>query len=351
HYRSPQQRDELIAAFQNLKAAGDLDYVAAWYIKAVQYLKGDDRNADLLAGLGGAAPKDRVKIAFVSTNSITQGEQVPVLWPELFRHGVHIHFAHRTFQWSNEASGVAAVHCVIIGFASWKSTQCALFEYTHPRGEAHMQIVTSISPYLTAGPEMVISKRQQPLNPQLPIMRCGNKPSDGGYLLLTPEERIELSRENPAAGKFIRRYVGSEEFINNIERYCLWLTDASPNELRAMPAVMRRVEAVRKFRAASSAEPTRKSAQTPTRFFFVSQPDQPYILIPEVSSERRPYIPIGLMPPDVITSNTNYITTSGDMYIYGILQSSMHMAWMRGVAGRLKSDYRYSGTMVYNTFP
>lgn len=334
HYRSEEQRNDLIAAFDNLKAAGDLDFVAAWYIKALRMMQGTS-----------------IEVAFVSTNSITQGEQVPVLWPELFRLGAHIRFAHRTFQWNNEARGVAAVHCVIIGLTRQQPAACRLFEYENLRGEPRETQPAQISPYLTPGSPLVIEKRRQPLLPGLPTMRCGNKPSDGGHLLLTPEERDALLAEEPAAAKYIRRFVGSEEFINDIERYCLWLQDAEPGELRAMPAVMRRVEAVRNFRSRSTAAPTRKAAQTPTRFFFVSQPTVNYIVIPEVSSERRQYIPIGLLLPSIISSNTNFVVAADRREMYGILQSEMHMAWMRIAGGRLKSDYRYSGSMVYNTFP
>ncbi|HEX4859425.1 MAG TPA: DNA methyltransferase, partial [Usitatibacteraceae bacterium] len=334
HYRSEEQRNDLIAAFDNLKAAGDLDFVAAWYIKALRMMQGTS-----------------IEVAFVSTNSITQGEQVPVLWPELFRLGAHIRFAHRTFQWNNEARGVAAVHCVIIGLTRQQPAACRLFEYENLRGEPRETQPAQISPYLTPGSPLVIGKRQQPLIPGLPVMRCGNKPSDGGHLLLTREERDALLAEEPAAAKYIRRFVGSEEFINDIERYCLWLQDAEPGELRAMPAVMRRVEAVRNFRSRSTAAPTRKAAQTPTRFFFVSQPETTYLLVPEVSSERRAYIPIGRSTPDLISSNKIYVVPSDSLELFGTLQSTMHMAWMRITAGRLKSDYQYSATMVYNTFP
>lgn len=333
HYRTPQQKAELISSFENLKSAGDLDFVAAWYAKATNYVKQETR------------------CAFVSTNSITQGEQAPILWPEFFRRGFHIHFAHRTFQWSNEGRGIAAVHCIIIGFAKSKPKQCLLFDYENPKSEAKLQLVASISPYLTPGSEQVIKKRQEPLNPQAPIMRCGNKPTDGGYLILTPNERAELLKENPNSEKFIRRYIGADEFINGTERYCLWLEDATPAELRSFPGIIRRIESVKKFRASSTAQPTRKAAATPTRFFFTSQPKKSYILVPEVSSERRIFIPIGFMSADVITSNKNYIIPSDSLYLFGILQSTMHMAWMRTVAGRLESRYQYSGTMVYNTFP
>lgn len=334
HYRSEAQRDDLIAAFENLKAAGDLDFVAAWYIKALRMMQGTG-----------------VEAAFVSTNSITQGEQVPVLWPELYRLGAYVRFAHRTFQWNNEAKGVAAVHCVIIGLTLSKPDACRLFEYDElcgaPRETSHAQI----SPYLTPGPPVVIGKRQRPLVQNLPVMRCGNKPSDGGHLLLTPDERDKLLAKEPGAARYVRRFVGSEEFINNVDRYCLWLADASPHELRSLPEVMHRIDSVRAFRLRSTAAPTRNAAQTPGRFFFVSQPAFDYLLVPEVSSERRFYVPIGRSTPDLVASNKIYVVAPASLELLGILQSAMHMAWMRTTAGRLKSDYQYSATMVYNTFP
>lgn len=242
------------------------------------------------------------------------------------------------------------MHCVIVGFGKKNMSTKRLFEYADPKAAPVETEVNNISPYLTDSPSTIVAKRTTPLQP-IPDMRCGNKPTDGGNLLLTPSERQTLLAAEPEAGKFVRRYVGSEEFINGIERYCLWLDDISPQELRAMPLVKARVEAVREFRSASSAAPTRKAAATPTRFFYQSQPSKDYILIPEVSSERRDFVPIGWMPPDIITSNKNYIVAQPSMYLFGILQSTMHMAWMRQTAGRLESRYQYSGSMVYNTFP
>ncbi len=225
--------------------------------------------------------------AFVSTNSITQGEQVSILWGELLnKYHLKIHFAHRTFKWSNEASGKAAVHCVIIGFAPFDCAEKKLFVYDDVNGEAHELPVNNISPYLAPGPDTIITKRKTPLA-NVPIMRCGNKPSDGGHLLLTDTEREELLAKEPASASYIRRFIGSEEFINNISRWCLWLVDCNPKDLRTMPKVMERIERVREFRAASTAEPTRRAAETPAQFFFISQPKVDYILIPEVSSVRQ----------------------------------------------------------------
>jgi hypothetical protein len=334
HYQNKQQKAELIAVFEGMKAASDLDYVAAWYLKATRYM----------------ADNPAIRTALVATNSITQGEQVGLLWPELFRRGAKIHFAHRTFSWSNEARGKAAVHCVIVGFGLFDVTDKTIFEYENVKGEAHAVAAANINPYLVDGPDVVVGKRQQPLA-NVPTMRCGNKPSDGGNLLLTDAERDALLREEPAAAPWIKRFVGSEEFINDISRWCLWLEKIPPEMLRKLPAVLARVEAVRKFRIASSAEPTRRAADTPTRFFYVSQPATEYILIPEVSSERRRYVPIGFMPPDVISSNKNYLIAEPSLFLFGLLQSAMHISWLGAVGGRLESRFQYSGTMVYNTFP
>lgn len=334
HYQTKQQKAELIAVFEGMKSASDLDYVAAWYLKATRYM----------------AENPTIRTALVSTNSITQGEQVGLLWPELLRRGAKIHFAHRTFSWTNEARGKAAVHCVIVGFGLFDVADKTIFEYENVKGEAHAVAATNINPYLVDGPDVVVRKRQQPLA-NVPTMRCGNKPSDGGNLLLTDSEREALLREEPAAAPWIKRFVGSEEFINDISRWCLWLEKIPPETLRKLPAVLARVEAVRKFRMASSAEPTRRTADSPTRFFYVSQPATEYILVPEVSSERRRYVPIGFMPPDVISSNKNYLIAEPSLFLFGLLQSAMHISWLGAVGGRLESRFQYSGTMVYNTFP
>lgn len=329
-----EQRAEVAAVFYDTKGAGVLDYVACWYRKAAEYM----------------AENPVVRTAFVSTNSITQGEQVGILWPDLLRRGIHINFAHRTFQWSSEARGKAAVHCVIIGFGLQEVPEKWLFDYDTPKSEPHAIKATNINPYLVDGPDVVILKRGTPIF-NVPVMRFGNQPIDGGHLLLDENEKKILVTKEPTAQKMLRRYYGSVEFINNLERWCLWLIDSSPEELRNAPSVMQRIEAVKQFRLSSDRVATRELAAIPTQFAFVSHQDTPYIIVPSVSSERRQFIPIGFMPSDVIASNLCLIIPSATLYHFGILSSTMHNAWMRAVCGRLKSDYRYSAGIVYNNFP
>jgi hypothetical protein len=332
HYQTKEQKTELVEIFSGVKSASDLDYVACWYLKAVEYMENE------------------VKAAFVSTNSITQGEQVSILWPDLLRRGVKIHFAHRTFQWNSEARGKAAVHCVIVGFGVQDVTDKWLFDYDTPKSEPHAVKASNINPYLVDGPNTVVVKRTAPLC-HIPAMRYGNKPTDDGNFILSEDEREILIRKNPRVADFIRPYMGSEDFINGLSRYCLWLKGVAPEELRSMPELLERVEKVRAFRAASSAAPTRKMAETPALFFYISQPATQYLVVPEVSSERRKFIPIGFLSAETICSNTNYLVPDATLYHFGILSSTMHNTWMRAVCGRLKSDYRYSGSFVYNNFP
>lgn len=225
-----------------------------------------------------------------------------------------------------------------------------MFEYATPSALPVELKTPCISPYLLPTAETVVQKRREPFG-NFPPMRCGNKPSDGGHLILTTAEKEELVANEPGAAPWLRSFIGAEEYINGNPRWCLWLENAAPSALQKLPSVLRRLEAVREFRLASTAEPTRRAANTPGRFFFVSQPTSNYLLIPEVSSERRSYIPIGFMTPDVIASNTVYLIDAASPYLFGLLSSVMHMAWMRTVAGRLKSDFRYSGSLVYNTYP
>ena len=334
HYQAKEQKTELVDIFAGIKSASDLDYVSCWYRKAVEYMTGNPS----------------IRAAFVSTNSITQGEQVFILWPDLFRRGIKLHFAHRTFQWNSEARGKAAVHCVIVGFGLTEVAEKTIFDYDTPRSEPHEVKANNINPYLVDGPDVVVIKRNAPLC-NIPPMRYGNKPTDSGNLILSEDERNALVQNNPTAACFIRPYMGAEDFINGLRRYCIWLEGASPELLRGIPDIMVRVEKVRAFRAASSAEPTRKSAETPTLFFYISQPTTQYLIVPEVSSERRKFIPIGFMNHETICSNTNYLVPNATPYHFGVLSSTMHMAWTRAVCGRLKSDYRYSGSFVYNNFP
>lgn len=333
-YQNDAQRVDMACTFPDLSSAGLLDYVAAWYRKAAEFM----------------ADNPAIKTAFVSTNSITQGEQVGVLWADLLQRGVKIHFAHRTFQWSNEAKGKASVHCVIIGFGLRDTDSHRLFDYETLKGEPQEYAVGRINPYLVEGPDVVITRRGSPLC-DVPEIGIGNKPIDGGNYLFTPEEKAAFLDKEPAAAPYFHRWLGADEFINGYERWCLWLGDCSPEALRKMPEALKRVEAVRRFRLASKSAPTRKLAATPTRFHVENMPDNTFLVIPEVSSERRSYIPIGFESPATFCSNLVRMLPNATLHHFGILSSAMHMAWTRAVCGRLKSDYRYSAGIVYNNFP
>ena len=331
-----EQRNSLLAAADpKAKGLGVLDFVGAWYLKAGQYLQ----------------QFPDTEAAFVSTNSITQGEQVALLWGEMInRYNIHIRFAHRTFKWNNEARGNAAVYCVIVGFGL-KSGTCELFDYATPTAEPHRLTVRNINPYLVDAPTVLVSTRTQPLTAGVPPMLFGSMPRDGGNLIMTQEERDEFLQAEPNAAAWVRPYTGAQEFLNGYTRYCLWLNKIGPSELRELPLTLAKVEAVRTFRQNSKAASTRKFAATPTLFCQIAQPDTDYLLVPGVSSENRRYIPIGFMPKEVIASNLVNIIPNATPYLFGILTSEMHMAWMRQVCGRLKSDFRYSATLVYNNFP
>ncbi|MBI4825170.1 MAG: class I SAM-dependent DNA methyltransferase [Nitrospirae bacterium] len=346
------QRADMATVFTTAANYGALDYVTAWYMKAVRYVQGDEKVSAFFDNITGTQkiPRERVKIAFVSTNSITQGEQVGALWSDLLRNGVKIHFAHRTFSWSNEARGKAAVHCVIIGFALHDTARKIVYDYEHIKGEAHATVAKNINPYLVDAHDLVLLRRDQPLC-NVPKIGIGNKPIDGGNYLFTTEEKAEFLKQEPKAKQWLRRWIGSDEFINGYERWCLWLGDCPPNELRQMPEAMKRVEAVREFRLASKSAPTRKIADKPTRFHVENIPDKPYLLVPKVSSERRSYIPIGFMDARTLSSDLVFIIQHATLYHFGVLTSSMHMSWVKYVCGRLKSDYRYSKDIVYNNFP
>lgn len=331
---SDEQRAEVTAVFHDAKGAGVLDYVACWYRKAAEYM----------------AENTATRAAFVSTNSITQGEQVGILWPDLFRRGVKLHYAHRTFQWNSEARGKAAVHCVIIGFGLQETAEKWLFDYDTPKSDPHAVKANNINPYLVDGPDVVLDKRVKPLC-NVAEMTKGSQPTDAGNLLMNDDEKTELLRREPDAAQWIRTFVGADEFINGISRWCLWLKDCSPDKLRRMPEVLKRVDGVRQSRLESKKAATREWAQRPTLFTEDRQPVRRYLLIPSVSSERRNYIPIGFMSPDVIASNLVLTVPNATLYHFGILSSTMHNAWMRSVCGRLKSDYRYSAGIVYNNFP
>jgi hypothetical protein len=333
-FLSSLQRTEVARTFADLKSSGLLDYVSCWYRKAADYMR----------------ENPRIRAAFVSTSSITQGEQVGVLWPNLLSRGVHINFAHRTFQWSSEARGKASVHCVIIGFALEAEQPRLLFEYSDPKAEAHVVRVSNINPYLVDGPNVTLANRQNPIC-NVPEAGIGNKPIDGGQYLFTTSERDEFVLEEPSAKPYFRRWIGADEFLYGYERWCLWLGNCSASELRKMPSVMARVEAVRNLRLASKSVPTQKLAQTPTRFHVENMPTSTYLVIPEVTSEKRHYIPIGFMHPETLCSNLVKIVPDAGLYHFGVISSEMHMAWTRAVCGRLESRYRYSTGIVYNNFP
>ena len=326
-----QQKAEAVAVFGKGRRVNSIDYVGAWYHKAAQLMQGTSACA-----------------AFVSTNSITQGEQVAPLWDKLLnQYHVHIDFAYRTFRWNSEASEKAAVHCVIIGFSVRGNAR----EKVIYSGSTNYQFAKNINPYLLDAPNVLITSRGTPLC-EVPKMTKGNQPSDGGNLILSQEERDEMIRRDASIAPCIRRYVGSKDFINNNEiRYCLWLKNVSPAVYRKNPEIMRRLEAVREMRLASSAAPTRALADKPYLFFSTPQTDSNYLCVPEVSSERRRYIPIGFLDKSVIASNKLLIVPGATLYHFGILISNVHMAWTRVVCGRLEMRYQYSGAIVYNNFP
>jgi len=325
-----EQKQEFLAVFNNLKGAGNLDYVTAWYKKATDYMN-----------------YSRVRTAFVSTNSISQGEQVAILWKPLFEKGkVIINFAYRTFKWGNEARGKAAVHCVIIGFSIYETKRKkVIFE-----SDGTEIIAKNINPYLVDAVNVFVESRTKPIC-DVPPIGIGNKPIDGGNYLFTEHERDDFLKLEPQAKKWFRPWVGSVEFINRYQRYCLWLGDCSPSELKNMPEVRKRIDAVRQFRLSSKSAQTVDLAEKPRRFHVENMPTSNYIVIPEVSSERRKYIPIGFLTPDILCSNLVKIIPNATLYHFGVLTSKVHMGWVRAVCGRLKSDYRYSKDIVYNNFP
>ena len=372
-YQSAAQKADMAALTQGIKGAGVLDYVAGWYLKAAHYLSDrqhgqahqDKRQfqdvrfgpqetfvGDLFveAEEADASARQKIRCAFVSTNSITQGEQVGVLWGELLRQGMRIHFAHRTFKWSNDAPGKAAVHCVIVGFACGEPQQARLFDYADPAGEAHEIKVARINPYLVDAAEVVLPKRGEPIC-AVPEMVFGSMPNDGGHLLLTDAEKVEFLQQESAAASWIRPFLGAEEFINGIARWCLWLKDIEPKDLRLLPKVAARIALVKQHRLASTREATRKLADTPKLFGENRQPVGRYLVVPSISSEGRNIIPIGFLGAETIASNKLLTIPNATLAHFAILTSAMHMAWMRYTTGRLKSDYQYSIGIVYNNFP
>lgn len=349
-FMSDSQRCDTRAVFAGIDNAGLLDLVAAWYVKAARYLSQPQDPALSAAMPPSAPPPAPARCAFVSTNSITQGEQVGALWGWLLAQGVHIHFVHRTFAWSNEARGKAAVHCVIIGFGLQDRPGKVIYEYEDIKGEPHPRPASNINPYLVDAPNVVLPRRSKPIR-DVPEIGIGNKPIDDGNYLFSTEERDAFIALEPASAKWFRRWLGADEFLNGYERWCLWLGDTPPAELRAMPEAMKRVQAVKAFRQASKSPPTQKLAAIPTRFHVENMPTTPYLVLPEVSSERREFVPFGFEQPSTFCSNLVKIAAGATLFHFGILSSTMHNAWVRAVCGRLKSDFRYSAAIVYNNYP
>jgi len=358
-YQSKEQKEDLAAIMKGF--GSNIDYVAGWYLKT----------AELMLGARSSTPAKHIKAALVSTNSITQGEQVAAIWkPLMEQYGLQIDFAYRTFRWDSEADIKAHVHCVIIGFSLGTRTSPSASE-NNAGGDDRVpssscgrddrapriylsdnQIITAknINGYLMDAPNVFIENRKKPLC-RVPEMIKGSQPTDGGNLILTEEERTDLLQKHPQIEPYIHPFVGSAEFINNKKRYCLWLVGANPQLLRSCSTVMQRIEQVRQMRLESPKAATQKWADYPTLFTENRQPDSDYLLVPRVSSEQRRYVPIGYMDKNSICSDANFVVPNATLYHFGVLTSNVHNAWMRAVCGRLEMRYRYSNTIVYNNFP
>lgn len=329
-YMGTSQKNEIREIFSEVKGAGELDYVCGWYQRAAEYSLGTS-----------------IRSAFVSTNSICQGEQVITFWKYMKeRYPITFNFVYSTFVWDSEATTKAKVHCIIIGFSLYDDKKDK-FIIDEAGG---ITVCNHINPYLANAEDFFVESRSTPLF-DVPKMRFGSMPRDGGGFVLSEEEAAELADKEPLSKKWIRPYIGATEFINNKARYCLWMVNANPDEMKKCPEVMRRINSVREFRASSKASGTQKFAETPTVFCQIAQPDTDYIIVPKTSSGRRRYLPIGFMDKDTIASDLVFLIPDADLYHFGVLMSNVHNAWMRTVAGRLKSDYRYSKDIVYNNFP
>ena len=333
-----EQKKDTFSVWSGNKKTGMMDFVSNWFLIAARQV----------ASHGG-------ECGFVSTNSITQGEQVQVLWGEFSKLGIVFNFAHRTFSWTNEASGKAAVHVVVIGFSpkSLEHKTKKLWSYKDIKGQGELRIVSELSPYLIEGSPVAVTSRKSALSPELPNMVRGNQPSDGSHLAkISPEEAEEIRRSDPIASKYLRRLIGSTEMINGEERYCLWLEDASPSDLRASKVLSSRVSAVKEFRLSSPASVTRKNADNPHLFQQRTQPkSEQFIAVPCVSSDSRRYVPIGFYPGDWVTNNAVLVVPDAPNYVFALLNSSAFNVWNRTVSGRLKSDTRISQEITYFNFP
>jgi len=332
--QTKEQKADIDLISKEIKGAGVLDYVSNWFFKAAKYIV-----------------NTKIKVAFVSTNSIAQGEQTGILWNELFlKYKIKIHFAHRTFSWSNEAKGKAAVHVVIIGFASFDIKDKYLYDYEDIKGEPEVVKVANINPYLIEANDLVVLKQRNSICNAKPIS-FGSMPNDGGHLLFTDNEKTEFLKAEPEAEKYIKPLLSAKEFINNQKRWCLWLTNIPPQELKRLKEISKRVDLVKQTRESSDREATRKLAAFPALFGENRQPESEYILIPCHSSENRKYIPIGFFSKDYILNNSCLSISNATIFDFGILTSEMHMVWVNYICGRLESRFRYSNDLVYNNYP
>lgn len=342
HLMTADQSNDMEYVFQEKHGIGVLDYVSGWYLKASEYIKKHQSAGSMMP---------RTCSAFVSTNSICQGEQVSVLWSRLINQfGISIHFAHRTFQWSNEAKGVAAVHVIIVGFSNYEPKVRKLFTYEHIKGESTMTIAKNINPYLVDGPNVLLLTRRKPIC-NAPEMMYGNKLVDGGNYLFTDDEKASFLLSEPKASKYFRPILSGDEYLNGRNRWVLYLSDAPPHEINTMPKVLERIKAVREYRQSSTKKQTKEASHTPTLFAEPRQPISNFLLIPRTSSENRQYIPFGFFDPFYIVNDSCTALPNASEYEFGILCSIMHMTWVKYTCGRLKSDYRYSNSLVYNNFP
>ena len=328
------QKADMNRVLGDVKGAGVLDYVAAWYIKSAEFIQ-----------------NTLIRCALVSTNSISQGEQVGILWQELYnKYKIKIHFAHRTFSWKNEAKGNATVHCVIIGFGLADIENKRIFDYADIKGESTEKKAKNINPYLTEGNDLIIQKRSQSLC-KIQEINYGSFALDDGNFTLSEADKKEIIKSSPEAEKYIKQFIGGKELIRNEKRFCLWLLNAEPDKIKKISVIMNRVNAVKNWRLNSNRNTTKKLANIPSIFAEIRQPESNYLAFPTLSSENRKYIPVAFLSPDVIASNQLYIISNADLFLFGILTSEMHMAWVKYVCGRLESRFRYSSTIVYNNYP
>jgi hypothetical protein len=333
-YQNAFQKSDMASIFSGYNSFGMLDYVCAWYKKGAE-----------------TCYKSKTKCAFVSTNSIAQGEQPGILWNILFnQYGIKIHFAHRTFKWSNEARGKAAVHVVIIGFASYDTNRKLIFEYNDVVGIPHEFKVKNINPYLVEGKDITLRSISYPLS-NVPKMQSGSAARDGGFLILSQDEKEAFTSKFPVLEPIFKRFISGDDFLNDGSRWCIWLKNRSLTELREIKELQERFLAVKGFREASTRAGTKKMAQFPYLFAEERQPETDFLLIPKVSSENRKYIPIGYLSKDHIVSDKTFIVPNTTNFHFGVLTSFMHMSWMKYTCGRMKSDFSYSNTIVYNNFP